>query len=63
MARHSFVCEARRVLSTESVFDLLMRGRRSERRPLLYYDTELLTAFVSFSFGHFSQDKSEVCPS
>lgn len=37
-ARHSFVCEAntRQVLSTESMFDLLMRVRRSERHALLW---------------------------
>lgn len=66
VARHSFVCEARQVLSTKSVFDLLMRGRRSERRPLWWYKlwkTEFLTAFVSFSFGNFSQGKSEAYPS
>lgn len=43
MARHSFVCEAntRQVLSTESMFDLLMRVCRSERRALLWQFSRL----------------------
>lgn len=61
MARHSFVCEVntRQVLSTKSVFDLLMCVCRSESRALLWqfsrlqqklWKTELLGA-VSFVFS------------
>lgn len=48
MARHSFVCEAntRQVLSTESMFDLLMRVCRSESRALLWQFSHFTTKAV-----------------
>lgn len=45
MARHSFVCEANtlQVLSTESMFDLLMRVRRSESDAFIMTSLPLAT--------------------